>query len=111
MYETLDLISQHIAYDCNLNTLEVKAEGSKVGSHWAGNTVWMVECLLNKKPCVEYLPPHKPDMVAHACNYSIWEMEAGQSEIQGHSWLHGKFKANLGYLRPCLKQNKTIRLI
>lgn len=29
----------------------------------------------------------------------------GESEVQSHPQLHSKFKAGLGYRRPCLKQN------
>lgn len=32
--------------------------------------------------------------------------EAGRAEIQGHSWLHSKFKTSLGYKRPCLKMKE-----
>ena len=30
--------------------------------------------------------------VAQACNLSTWEVEAGRSEIQGHSWLYKEFR-------------------
>jgi hypothetical protein len=31
----------------------------------------------------------------------------GNTGVQGHSCLHRKFEAILGYMRPCLKSNKT----
>lgn len=32
-------------------------------------------------------------MVVPACNFSIWEVEAGGSEVQSYPWLHTKFDA------------------
>lgn len=47
---------------------------------------------------------HKPGVVVHACNSSAWQMEARGSEIQCHLHLTlSEFKANLIYLKPCLK--------
>lgn len=43
-------------------------------------------------------------MVVHACNPCTQEAEAGGQAVQGHNWLHSKFKTSLGYVRPCLKQ-------
>lgn len=37
----------------------------------------------------------QPDEVAHICNPSTWEVEAGGSEIQSHPQLHAKSEANL----------------
>ena len=39
-----------------------------------------------------------------SCNLSIWEVEAGRFEVQGHSELHRKFETSLGCMRPCLKR-------
>ena len=36
---------------------------------------------------------YKLDTVAHFCNFSTWEPEAGGSEIWGHPWLPRKSKA------------------
>ena len=36
-----------------------------------------------------------------SCN--LITQEVTESEIQGHHWLHDKFKANLVYMRPHLK--------
>lgn len=35
---------------------------------------------------------------------SILEMATRASEIGDHLWSHSKFKASLGYVRPCLKR-------
>lgn len=40
-------------------------------------------------------------------DYSIQEVEAEDSEVQGHSWLHIKFEVSLGYIRPYLKHTHT----
>lgn len=34
-------------------------------------------------------------------------LEAGGSEVQGHSQLHRKFEASLGYTRSCLKTKQN----
>lgn len=44
---------------------------------------------------------------ACACNSSTGEAEAGKSRVHGRLWLHSESEANLGYMRPCLKQSKT----
>lgn len=44
------------------------------------------------------------DMAAHTYNLSRQVAEVRESEVQGRPWLYRKFKANLGYRRPCLKQ-------
>lgn len=36
----------------------------------------------------------------HTYNPSSKEMEAGESEVQGHFWAHGKFEAAKGYMKP-----------
>lgn len=47
----------------------------------------------------------EPGMVVHTQNPTTEEVEVGGSKIQGHSWLHSKFKASLGYKRlPKSKQ-------
>lgn len=48
-------------------------------------------------------------MVVHSCNSNTWDMEAERSRIQGYSCPHSQFEANLGYMRPCIKQtNKNV---
>lgn len=37
------------------------------------------------------------------CNFSTWEVEAGESIVQDHSQLHSNFEASLGYVRPFSK--------
>jgi hypothetical protein len=56
----------------------------------------------------DFLPNDSPasGRVAHICNYRTWEVEIGGPGIQGHSQLHGKSEATLGYTRPCLKKYK-----
>lgn len=48
-------------------------------------------------------------MVPHTCDPSTPEGEAGGRGIQDQSWLHSKFKANLGYKIPWLKTRKQNR--
>lgn len=36
-------------------------------------------------------------------------MAAIRPEILGHSWLHAKFKASLGYQRPLFQKKKKIQ--
>lgn len=38
-----------------------------------------------------------------ACDADTREVEGGGPKVQGHPYLHGKLKANLGYMRPFLK--------
>jgi hypothetical protein len=40
-------------------------------------------------------------MVACTCSASIWEVEKGRSDVQGHSKLHSDFWAALDYMKPC----------
>lgn len=47
----------------------------------------------------------KPGVVAYTCNLSIWKVEIGGSEIQGHAQLYSEFKNSLDYVSTCLKQN------
>lgn len=41
-------------------------------------------------------------MVIHSCQPSTGKVEAGRSEDEGHSQLHSKFEASLGYIKPRL---------
>lgn len=45
-------------------------------------------------------------MVGHAY-LNTWEVQAGGSEVQGHSQLHRKSEASLGYMRLFLKEKKN----
>lgn len=54
--------------------------------------------------------PHKPSVVTLPWISSSLEVEAGvreESGIQGHSWIHGEFKARLRCMRSCLKKKKS----
>lgn len=31
----------------------------------------------------------------HTCNYGTWEVKTGESEVQGHTWLHCEFWASM----------------
>ena len=37
--------------------------------------------------------PRKSDMVVHTCNPSTWEVEKGESAVQGHYQLQSKLEA------------------
>lgn len=37
------------------------------------------------------------------CNPSTWEVETGESKVQGHSWVHSKFR--LGKWDPVITTN------
>lgn len=46
--------------------------------------------------------------MAHMCSPNTWEVEAGESVVQGHVWLYSQIEANLIYVRLhfCQKQTK-----
>lgn len=72
-----------------------------------GSTGYVVQwkaCLAFTKPWIPFPALHKPS-AAHLC----YQVEVGQSGLQGDPWLYCKFKANLGYLNSCVKkQNKKL---
>lgn len=43
-------------------------------------------------------------MTVHTSYARTGEVEAGGSDVKGHSHLHSKFKVNLSYIRPYLRQ-------
>lgn len=47
-------------------------------------------------------------MAVHACNLSTQEKEAEEPGLLGHPRLHSKFKfkEDLGYRRPCVKEEE-----
>lgn len=45
-------------------------------------------------------------MVVHTRNLITQKVEAGESDVQDQPRLHIKFKASLGYMRPCPKKDK-----
>ena len=40
-------------------------------------------------------------------NFSAWEVNGGESEVQGHSQLYGKWEASLGYVKTSLKKKNN----
>jgi hypothetical protein len=61
-------------------------------------------CLACTKPCDLFSVVHKLSVVVHMCEPSTWQVEAGRSEIQGHPWLHSKFKVSPGNIEPSLQK-------
>lgn len=49
----------------------------------------------------------KQDVVAYACNFSTWKVEPIAPRVQGQHQLHSEFKANIGYIKACLKNTTT----
>lgn len=45
-----------------------------------------------------------PDTMVLAYHLSIWEVEAGESEVKGHPQLHMESEASWGHIRACLKK-------
>lgn len=61
-------------------------------------------CLAFMKPWVQSPIPHKSDVVVPTSNPSIWEIEAGGSDVQGHPQLQNDFMASLHYMRHHLQR-------
>lgn len=40
-------------------------------------------------------------------NFSAWEVNGGESEVQGHSQLYGKWEASLSYVKTSLKKKNN----
>lgn len=53
---------------------------------------------------------NKPGAVARARHSNIWEVKAGELEVQGYPWLHSEFKASLGCMIILFK-NQTVKTI
>ena len=45
----------------------------------------------------------KPGCSGTHCNPNPWEVAVGNSEVQGHSWLHNEFETTAGHNQPYLK--------
>lgn len=63
-------------------------------------------CLAYMKPSVIFPALYKLDVIVHVCNLSTQKVEAGGSRVQGHFQLHSELEDSLGYLRPCLNEQK-----
>lgn len=56
---------------------------------------------VSTKPWVQFPALHNTGQKVHICTLNTKRGEA-VSFLLSHFWLH-KFKANLGYMRPCFK--------
>lgn len=65
--------------------------------------------LVHARCWVQSPVPHKPDVVEHTYNSSPPEVEAERTEAHHCHLLHSKFKASLGYIRPCLQKKRPGR--
>lgn len=55
--------------------------------------------------------PHELGVMVHACNPSALELlEVGESEGQGHPWLHTEFEGYPGLMRHRLKKKEKINV-
>lgn len=54
--------------------------------------------------------PHKPGMVSHSYNSSIWEVEARRLEVQGHSWLYSNLRGQPGVYEILSQKKKIYKL-
>lgn len=41
--------------------------------------------------------------MVHTSNRRIYEVEAKESQVQGHCWLNSEFEASIGYIRTCFE--------
>lgn len=74
---------------------------------FTGDAAQLVECLHSLQEASNH---SKPGVMAHTSHPSIWEVEEGVLEVQGHHWLHNELETSLGSMRPCLKnKNKAKR--
>lgn len=51
---------------------------------------------------------YKPVFVAQNCDPRTYEAETGKGEVQGHHWLHSKFKVSMN-LSQKIKNKQTNR--
>lgn len=70
---------------------------------WAWFRLWRA-CLACAKPRVQFPAPHTLGMRAHICNFSIQEVEAGRSAVQGHPQLHSKSEVSPECMKPVSKK-------
>lgn len=57
--------------------------------------------------CIKII--HKLGLMVHGCNPSTKELETGGLGVVHKPQLHSKFKASVGYMRPCLKKREGER--
>lgn len=48
----------------------------------------------------------KLSVVTHTSHPRIWEVDARESEAEGHSQIYTELEASLGHMKPCFKTNK-----
>lgn len=77
------------------------SKGMLVLRVWGMQINWWYTCLTCISPKF-HLTTTEPGVVSRFCNICT-EVEAGGSEVQGHCQLYRRFKASLGYKKPCLK--------
>lgn len=64
---------------------------------------------VERLPSMHWVPlptRHKAGGAVHTCDPSTRGPEAGGSGVCSHPWLHIRFEASLGYMRPCQKRRK-----
>lgn len=49
--------------------------------------------------------PACTNLWVYGSNLSLWEVEAEESRVQGHPWVHREFKVSLSYVRDYLKKS------
>lgn len=62
-----------------------------------------LRCLAYTQSSVQSPALHTSDVAVHACKPNSQGIEAGGSEVRGHSWLRSKFEASLAYIRQAVK--------
>lgn len=67
----------------------------------AGDETRLVEFVptIFRVPQVQSPSAQKLDLVLNTCKFTTGEVEE-EAEVQGHPWLHSKFKASLANIRP-----------
>lgn len=77
---------------------------------------WVLQCRKKMGPFLTSQEREKIDkckkqvgkvkVVVHICNSQDPGSRGRRIRVQGHPQLHSKFKASLGYMRPCLGKKK-----
>lgn len=72
--------------------------------------IWLIQLVewlpgMHKALALGFIPAwYKLRMVAHICNPSTREVDAGRTEVQGYPQLQNESEDSLGYMRVCLKK-------